>query len=104
MVNRVIYTYLVKLQGKIFKLLPMREAHDAGAENHLEEYLKNLCTTYAGAFTCYPELAMVGELAEVYGNIAFLSNNSVTFSKWRSIVLRSTRLMQAVASRYAEEV
>lgn len=92
-------TYLTSLRNKVFKLLPMREAHDNGEENHLCEYLENLCANYAGAFACYPELADSREVVEVYNNIAFLKNNEVEFAKWRSIVLRSTRLIQSVARR-----
>lgn len=95
-------TYLTSLRNKVFKLLPMREARDKGDENHLEEYLENLCANYTGAFACYPELADVREIVEVYNNIAFLKNNEVEFAKWRSIVLRSTRLIQSVALKYEE--
>lgn len=95
-------TYLTSLRNKVFKLLPMREAHDNGEENHLDEYLDNLCANYTGAFACYPELADVRETVEVYTNIAFLKNNEVEFAKWRSIVLRSARLIQSVAIKYEE--
>lgn len=95
-------TYLTSLRNKVFKLLPMREAYDKGNENHLEEYLENLCANCTGAFSCYPELADVREIVEVYNNIAFLKNNEVKFAKWRSIVLRSTRLIQSVVVKYEE--
>lgn len=39
-------TYLTSLQGKIFKLLPMREAYDQGVDNHLDEYIGNLCANF----------------------------------------------------------
>ena len=37
-------TYLSNLRNKVFKLLPMREAHDKGENNHIDEYLENLCS------------------------------------------------------------
>lgn len=96
-------TYLSNLRNKVFKLLPMREAADKGENNHLNEYLDNLCANYEGACDCYPELANIKEIVEVRSNIAFLKNNrDVEFSKWRSMVLRSTRLVQVVASKYEE--
>ena len=98
-------TYLVNLQNKVFKLLPMREAHDSGEDTHLAAYLDNLCANYAGAFACYPDLANVREVVEVRSNVVFLKDNiDVDFKKWRSIVLRSTRLIHTVATRYSEEV
>lgn len=98
-------TYLTSLQGKIFKLLPMREANDQGVDNHLEDYLDNLCANYEGAFVCYPELANIREMAEVQSNIWSLKSNlNCDFSKWRSTVLRSTRLIQTVLTRDYGEV
>ena len=96
-------TYLSSLRNKVFKLLPMREAYDRGEDNHLDEYLENLCSNFSGAFDCYPELAYIREVVEVYNNVAFLKNNKdVEFAKWRSFILRSTRLIQTVAVKYKE--
>lgn len=98
-------TYLTGLQGKIFKLLPMREAKDQGIDNHLSEYLDNLCANFEGAFICYPELASVREIAEVQSNLCSLrANLGLDFSKWRSTVLRSTRLIQTILTRDYGEV
>ena len=96
-------TYLTSLRNKVFKLLPMREAYDRGEDNHLDEYLDNLCANCAGAFDCYPQLANVRELVEVRSNIAFLQHNTdLEFHKWRAMILRSTRLIQTVALKYEE--
>lgn len=100
-----IETYLVNLQNKVFKLLPMREAHDDGENNHLAEYIENLCANCAGAFACHPNLTNMREVVEVHNNVAFLKNNiDIDFKKWRSIVLRSTRLIHTVAARRSKEV
>ena len=96
-------TYLSHLRNKVFKLLPMKEAHDKGENNHLDEYLENLYSNFSGSFSCYPELASEGEIVEVYNNVAFLKDNQhIEFAKWRSLVLRSTRLIQTVAAKYEE--
>lgn len=98
-----INTYLSSLRNKVFKLLPMREAHDSGENNHLDEYLENLCSNFSGAFECYPSLAQTREIVEVYNNVAFLKGHQdVAFAKWRSVVLRSTRLVQTAASKCEE--
>lgn len=98
-----VFTYLTGLQNKVFKLLPMREAHDRGDENHLYEYLDNLQSNYKGAFLCYPELSKNIALVEVQNNIAFLNGNrDIDFKKWRSIVLRSTRLLNSIIEEYKE--
>lgn len=98
-------TYLISLRGKIFKLLPMREAYEQGADNHLDEYIENLCSNLDGAFSCHPEFSSYREMAEIQGNLWSLKANPRTdFAKWRSTVLRSVRLVQSVLSRCYEEV
>lgn len=98
-------TYLRHLQNKIFKLLPMREANDAGVDNHLEDYLANLCANFAGAIDCYPELSQIREIAEVQGNLyALKTNMDLDIAKWRATVLRSTRLLHTVLTRDYGEV
>lgn len=98
-----VVTYLTSLQNKVFKLLPMREAYDCGEDNHLYDYLDNLQSNCEGAFICYPELSEKGTLVEVQNNIAFLrSGENIEFKKWRSTVLRSTRLIHSVLDSYRE--
>lgn len=98
-------TYLTGLQNKVFKLLPMRESYDVGNDNHLEEYLVNLCANCDGAFACNPSLALMREIVEVRNNIEFLKNNiDLDFKKWRAIVLRSTRLVHNVLATNEKEV
>lgn len=98
-------TYLSNLQNKIFKLLPMKEAHNAGENIHLSEYLINLCSNFDGAFAFYPELSEVREIVEVRNNVEFLKNEiDLDFKRWRAIVLRSTRLVHDTLERYMKEV
>lgn len=102
---KVTETYLTSLQGKIFKLLPMREAYDQGVDNHLDEYIGNLCTNFDGACDCHPEFSSYREMAEIQSNLWSLKANlSMDFAKWRSTILRSTRLVQTVLTRYYVEV
>lgn len=96
-------TYLSGLCNKVFKLLPMREAYDSGENNHLDKYLENLCCHFSGAFMSYPGLEKEIAIIEAYNNIAFLKNNKdVSFEKWRSLVLRSTRLIKTVEQKREE--
>lgn len=97
--------YLTSLRNRVFKLLPMKEAYDLGEDNHVYEYLHNLYYNYVGAAICHERLFSTAELMEVQNNIAFLVNrgNELEFSKWRSMVLRSTRLIGSVIDKYNEE-
>lgn len=91
---------LLNLQGKIFKLLPMREDFDAGCDNHLKEYVNGLLVNIIGLADLYPELENHGEYVDVKSNIAYLlAEENVPFLLWRNITLKSTRLIQAVIER-----
>lgn len=97
---KITETYLFRLQGKIFKLLPLRENKDNGEKNHLEEYLDHLCTNFDGAYACYPELSSIPEITEIQANLwALRTETDIEFTKWRSAVLRSARLVQDVLDR-----
>ena len=97
--------YISNLQSKIFKLLPMRESNDAGFENHIDEYIDNLCTQVKGAFSCYPDIAQIPEVIEVECNLHAMKDNlDMEYPKWRSTILRSTRLLQTVLTRDFGEV
>jgi len=97
-------TYLKKLLNKIFKLLPMREEYDAGADNFLFEYLEYLRHNYDGAFVLYPDFREDGYLVEVQSNIARLgSEDNIEFAQWRALVLRSMRLIHRAIKKYQED-
>ena len=103
--NSAIITYLNRLCGQVFKLLPMKEDYDQGADNYLYEYLEYLKSNFDGAITRYTSLEGMECIIEVGNNISFLcSQENVSFSKWRSIVLRSTRLINLAISELKKEV
>lgn len=100
----IIKTYLVSIQGKIFKLLPMREERAFGIDNHLTEYVTNICDNFDSEAECRPELSSLREIAEVQANLWFLrANIDCDFAKWRSVILRSVRLIQSVLERNYKE-
>jgi hypothetical protein len=76
----------------------MREAADRGFNNHLDEYIDHLFSNYEGAFLCNPAFDDNLALIEVKNNLAFLRDHlDLDFASWRSIVLRSVRLIAAAA-------
>ena len=96
--------YLTILQGKIFKLLPMKESYEDGIDNHFANYVENLYINSAGFMERYPELSEDKDFVEACNNIAFLKNNvGVDIKTWRSIVLRSVRLIGSTLKKIDEE-
>lgn len=96
-------TYLNQLVNKVFKLLPMREEYDRGVNNFLYQHLEYLNTNLDGAFVIYPEFCSNGYMVEVRVNLTkLMSDDSVSFAKWRSIVLRSASLIHNAIDQYRE--
>ena len=98
--------YLTRFRNRFFKLVPMREDRDAGVDNHLKEYLENFYTDISGLFMRHPELSSLPCLIEAYNNLAVLCNaeNEIDFNKWRSIVLRSTKLISIATDMYTDSI
>lgn len=86
--------FLLGFRNDVFKLLPMKEAEDNGIENHLIDYLDSLVINAKGSMVAYPELAKQKSYHYVVNNLSFLMSNTVEFSRWRKIVLSSTRNLQ----------
>lgn len=104
MSNTAINTYLNGLRGKIFKLLPMKEAYDNGEDNHLYEYVDNLQSGCVGALALYPELNNQKIMLDIITNIAYIATaKDISLKRWRSIILRSTRLVSSLINDYGEE-
>lgn len=96
-------TLLSSLRDRVFKLLPMKEDYIAGKDNHLSDYLANLKVSIDGSFISYPRLQLESMMVEVQNNIAFLTqHNDLVFRRWRTIILRSTRLLNTLFEKYNE--
>ena len=101
--NTTIIAYLTSLQNKVFKLLPMREAHDQGEDNHLYEYFDYILSNLEGVFIEYPELNDEPVVLEVKANIVYLYNGQdIPLKKWRSIVLHSVNLLSNLIANRQE--
>lgn len=84
-------TYLLGFRNDIFKLLPMKEAHNSGCDNHLSEYLETLIDNAKGATKTFPELNKQRKYIYVTNNLSFLAESDIPFVKWRKTILSSTR-------------
>lgn len=91
-----ISNFLLGFRNDVFKLLPMKEAEMDGTDNHLKDYLESLLVNAKGSVVVYPELSTQKQFLYAINNLAFLLSNEVTFSRWRNIVLSSTRSIDDV--------
>lgn len=87
-----ISTFLLKLRNDVFKLLPMKEATDAGKNNHIEDYIYSLVITAEGAVSTYCSLEESKAYIYVINNLNYLRNHTnMEFKDWRRIILNCTR-------------
>lgn len=92
--------YLAGLRGDIFKLLPMKEAEIEGADNHILDYLETIIINMEGAKEVYPELAKQKQYLYVINNMHFLLSRKVEYSRWRKIILNSTKSVHLLFLKY----
>lgn len=97
----IVKTYLDSLQGKIYKLLPMREDYDNDADNHLPAYSLNLFNTAASQIAFSDYLSNDKMFAEILYGLSVLRDVTIPFDTWRSTVLRSTRIAGELADEYS---
>lgn len=89
--DRRLLNFLEALTGDVYKLLPMRESELEGVDIHLREYMDALIINLDGATSTYPALAKQRQYLWVLNNIQYLRKNETSFSKWRSVILNSTK-------------
>lgn len=96
--------YLLGLQNKIFKLLPMREAYDMGVDNYVYRYVDNLKLNCVGATKVYPALIEEIRFLDVIATIATIADmkDKMPFSTFRSAIFRSTRLIHTLLEEELE--
>lgn len=84
--------YVDRLVGRIFKLLPMREQEEQGAQLFLDAYISDLADEVSGACVTFPELLNVPEFVGVVNSLNYLRHHwlDLSFGAYRSTVLKMT--------------
>lgn len=86
-------TYFYSLVGKIFKILPLREAGDT-VEFHA--YVDALWAEMSGALKLFPELWDNNKYISVLNIVGYLSMNSVDVAKCKREVFQAINLIQQI--------
>ena len=86
-------TYFYSLVGRIFKILPLREA---GYTPEYRAYVDALWMEMSGALKLFPELWNNSKYVSVLNIIGYLSMNEVDVTKCRREVFQAINLIQQV--------
>ena len=94
------YTSFIQfLTGRVFKLLPMKEADIIGRTDATAEYIGGLIVDIDGAKETFPELYDIHEYVSVSNIVKYLAINDVEYEIFRREVLRALRLLNSVTER-----
>lgn len=87
--------YLESLVGKLFKILPMREAESVS----LKDYLDSLWLEMSGAYLSSDELQSNSDYIAVLNILRYLTVNDVSVKQCKREVFKAIGLCEKVKSR-----
>lgn len=88
----MLYVFIHGLTGRIFKILPLREAELAGEETYLASYLDSLLRDMVGSTDTFPELRETQEFVTTMNIVQFLKHNETTKEVCKQEVFKALRL------------
>lgn len=86
-------TYFYSLVGKIFKILPLREAGDT---TEFRAYVDGLWMEMSGALRLFPELWDNSKYVSALNIVGYLSMNEVDVAKCKREVFQAINLIQQI--------
>lgn len=87
------YIYLNSVIGKLFKILPLREAGDT---NEFRLYVDGLWSEMSGALKLFPELWDDPRYLSILSILGFLCMNEVSVEKCRREVFQSINIVKQI--------
>lgn len=90
--------YIRALIGRIFKLLPMREQVDQGANLFLDTYISDLADEATGAYVTFPELFDAPSFVSAVNSLNYLRYHweEMSFGSYRSTILKMTNSIAGI--------
>ncbi len=84
--------YIRSTVGRIFKLLPLREQTELGANIFLDAYIGDLANEMAGSMVTFPELCEIPPYVGAVNNVNYMRHHweDIPFQTYRSAVLKMT--------------
>ena len=92
----MLYVFIRGLTGRVFKVLPLREAELAGEAAHVDMYLESLVRDMLGATDTFPELCEMPEYITTLNIMQFMEHNDVTQEVCKQEVFKALRLLNTI--------
>lgn len=95
----MLYVFIHGLTGRIFKILPLKEAELAGGESYLASYMDSLVRDMLGATDTFPELRSMQEFVTTLNIVQFLKHNDITQEVCKQEVFKALRLLNSIEKK-----
>lgn len=92
-------SYVHRLTGKVFKLLPMKDEELLGENVYLNVYLGSLRKEIAGAMQTFPVLADDFDYVTVANTANYIAENAIAPADFSREVRKMLRLLNNVEAR-----
>ena len=99
----MLYVFIRGLTGRVFKVLPLREAELAGETAYLDTYLESLVRDMMGATDTFPELREMPEYITTLNIMQFMEHNDVTQEVCKQEVFKALRLLNTIERKLGGE-
>lgn len=99
----MLYVFIRGLTGRVFKILPLREAELAGDETHVGSYVESLLRDMQGATSTFPELCEMPEYITALNIVQFMEHNKVTQEVCKQEVFKALRLLNSIEKKLGGE-
>ena len=92
--------FLASLTGKIYKLIPMRDDVESGAEVFLDKYLDSLLIEMMGAMDTYPVIGMDEQYISIVNTAQYMAKHSIPRDVWRRESFKMLNTLDRVRAKY----
>lgn len=92
-------TFIKRLTGRIYKILPIKERECAGETLYLDKHLSSVIREIRGACITFPELNDNPDFISVANIVEYLGNSHFTLTECRADIMRACRLLNKIEAR-----
>lgn len=99
----MLYVFIHGLTGRVFKILPLKEAEENGENVYLGVYIESLARDMYGATETFPELQSMQGYVSALNIVEFLLHNDFSKSICKREVFKILRLLNEIEKQIGGE-